>query len=162
MSKITTQQAVEQLCKALKNDKGYRLSWEANIAMAFKDQFNFSGHAHDVAAVHEVANKAAAAFINQLIGKDMGDADGMAVIAKLHAQAKPLAFDENIIERFFDNIGIHGLDLAEIVMQFESEFNIQIPNNKVEKIKTLGEFKAMVAELINEKDELLKKPRMHE
>lgn len=92
MTKITTQQAVDKLCEEIKNDKDYRLAWEANIAMAFKDAFHFSGHKHDRQIVHEVANKASAAFLDQLIGKDMGDdVDGMAAVAKLHGQAKPLA-----------------------------------------------------------------------
>lgn len=90
MRKINLGDAFERICEEIKNDKGYRISWEANIAMAFKDQFYFSGHKHDANVVHEVANKAAAAFLDQLIGKDMGDMDGMAAIAKLHEQAKPL------------------------------------------------------------------------
>lgn len=82
--------AIKMICEEIKNDKDYRISWEANIAMAFKDQFYFSGHEHDAKVVHEIANKAAAAFIDQLIGKDMGDVDGMSAITKLHEQANPL------------------------------------------------------------------------
>lgn len=81
---------MKELTEVLQTDKGMRRAWEANIAMAFKDQFHFSGHKHDAKVVHEVANKAGAAFIDQLIGKDMGDADGMVAVAKLHAQADSL------------------------------------------------------------------------
>lgn len=91
MSKINLGDAINRVCEEIKNDKAYRISWEANIAMAFKDAFDFSGHKHDKKVVHVVANKAAAAFLDQLIGKDMGDVDGMAAIAKLHEQAKPLS-----------------------------------------------------------------------
>ncbi len=90
MSKITIGQATERLCEELRNDKDFRIAWEANIAMAFKDQFHFSGHKHDPQVVHEVANKGAAAFLDQFIGKDMGDAEGMSAVAKLHQQASPL------------------------------------------------------------------------
>lgn len=90
MSTITTAQAMNHLTETLKNDSDFRLCWEANIAMAFKDQFSFSGHKHDPEIIHEVANKAAAAFIDQFIGKDIGEGDGMAALAKLHHQAKPL------------------------------------------------------------------------
>lgn len=90
MKKVNLSDAINRFCEEIKNDKGYRISWEANIAMAFKDQFNFSGYKHDAKVVHEVANKAAAAFLDQLIGKDMGDVDGMAAVAKLHEQANPL------------------------------------------------------------------------
>lgn len=75
-----------ELTEVLKTDKGMRQAWEANIAMAFKDQFHFSGHKHEPQIIHEVANKAAAAFIDQLIGKDMGEVDGMLAVAKLHQQ----------------------------------------------------------------------------
>lgn len=47
------------------------IGWEANIAMAFKDAFDFSGYKHDNEVVHEVANKAAANFLDQLISKDV-------------------------------------------------------------------------------------------
>ena len=90
MKKVNLSDAINRVCEEIKNDKGYRIGWEANIAMAFKDAFDFSGHKHDKEVVHEVANKAAAAFLDQLIGKDMGDVDGMAAIAKLHEQANPL------------------------------------------------------------------------
>jgi hypothetical protein len=90
MKKVNLSDAINRVCEEIKNDKDYRISWEANIAMAFKDAFDFSGHKHDNEVVHEVANKAAAAFLDQLIGKDMSDVDGMAAIAKLHEQANPL------------------------------------------------------------------------
>jgi hypothetical protein len=90
MSAITVEQAIERICEELKNDKGYRIGWEANIAMSFKDQFNFSGHNHDPKVVHEIANKAAAAFLDQLIGKDIGEVDGMVAVHKMQQQANPL------------------------------------------------------------------------
>jgi hypothetical protein len=39
--------------------------------MAFKDAFYLSGHKHDNEIIHEVANKAAANFLDQLISKDV-------------------------------------------------------------------------------------------
>lgn len=91
MKKVNLSDAIKRVCEEIKNDMDYRIGWEANIAMAFKDAFDFSGHKHDNEVVNEVANKAAAAFLDQLIGKDIGDMDGMASVAKLHEQAKPLA-----------------------------------------------------------------------
>ncbi len=90
MNKIKLGDALNRVCEEIENDKEFRIMMEANIAMAFKDAFDFSGHPHDNKVVHEVANKAAAAFLDQLIGKDMGDGSGMASIAKLHKQATPL------------------------------------------------------------------------
>jgi hypothetical protein len=62
MEEIKISDAINRICKEIENDNSYRISWEANIAMAFKDQFHFSGYEHDPEIVHEVANKAASAF----------------------------------------------------------------------------------------------------
>lgn len=95
MSKITVGKAFGIVCDELKKDPEYRQVWEANIAMAFKDQFHFSGHKHNRKVVHEVANKAAAAFIDQITGKSMGkNVDGMSAVAKLHHEAKPLIVND--------------------------------------------------------------------
>jgi len=40
---------------------------------------------------------------------------------------------------FFDDLGADSLDLVELVMQFEKEFNITIPDEEQEKIGTVGE-----------------------
>lgn len=55
---------IDKLCSALIKDAGYRLTWEANIAMAFKDTFH-EQYLHK--GVHEIANEAAKRFINILI-----------------------------------------------------------------------------------------------
>ncbi len=41
--------------------------------------------------------------------------------------------------RFQDDLGADSLDLVELIMMFEEEFNIQIPEDHIEKIKTVGE-----------------------
>lgn len=63
MSEITTEQAVKKLCKALVADEGYWYSWKANIAMAFKDEFDTNGVS---STVHEIANNAADNFLKLL------------------------------------------------------------------------------------------------
>lgn len=71
MEKVNLNDAINRVCIEIINDKSYRIGWEANIAMAFKDAFDFSGHKHDNEVVHEIANKAAANFLDQLISKDV-------------------------------------------------------------------------------------------
>lgn len=39
----------------------------------------------------------------------------------------------------FEELGIDSLDIFEIVMSLEEEFNIEIPNEDIEDIKTLKE-----------------------
>jgi acyl carrier protein len=38
-----------------------------------------------------------------------------------------------------DDLGADSLDLVELVMAFETEFNIDIPDEEAEKIKTVGD-----------------------
>lgn len=58
--------AVGTLCRELKSDPGYRTVWQANIAMAFKDEYDRAFQkTHDV-DLHVVANKAADNFLNLL------------------------------------------------------------------------------------------------
>jgi acyl carrier protein len=40
---------------------------------------------------------------------------------------------------FIDDIGADSLDIVELVMELEEEFDIQIPDDQAEKIKTVGE-----------------------
>jgi len=41
--------------------------------------------------------------------------------------------------RFTDDIGADSLDIVELVMELEEEFEITIPDEEAEKIKTVGE-----------------------
>lgn len=40
---------------------------------------------------------------------------------------------------FIDDLGADSLDTAELVMAFEQEFGISIPDEEAEKIKTVGQ-----------------------
>ncbi len=40
---------------------------------------------------------------------------------------------------FVDDLGADSLDMVEMVMAFEEEFNIEIPDEDAEKIKTVKE-----------------------
>jgi hypothetical protein len=62
---MNTAEAVKQLVSALKNDSGYYYSWQANIAMAFKDEMSREGITFP--QLHSVANKAAINFLDILM-----------------------------------------------------------------------------------------------
>ncbi len=67
---ITTQQAVEHLQKALKEDPDYYYGWQANIAMGFKDEYakhTALGHHIDGETIHEIANDGAKRFLDLLL-----------------------------------------------------------------------------------------------
>lgn len=64
---FTTKEAMDHLCKALKEDAAYRYSWQANIAVQFQDackraEINFPG-------LHRLSNEAADNFLT-LLTKD--------------------------------------------------------------------------------------------
>jgi len=40
---------------------------------------------------------------------------------------------------FIDDLGADSLDTVELVMAFEEEFNIEIPDDAAEKIQTVGD-----------------------
>ena len=65
---ITTKQAIQQLTKALKEDAGYWISWQASIAMAFYDEVRKEKYKGPPTSVqfHEIANEAATNFLNNL------------------------------------------------------------------------------------------------
>lgn len=40
---------------------------------------------------------------------------------------------------FLDDLGADSLDTVELIMEFEKEFNIAIPDDQAEKISTVGQ-----------------------
>ena len=44
-----------------------------------------------------------------------------------------------ITASFTDDLGADSLDTVELIMEFEKEFDIQIPDDKAEKIATVGD-----------------------
>jgi len=47
-----------------------------------------------------------------------------------------------------DDLGADSLDQVELVMAFESEFNIDIPDEEAEKIKTVGDAVKRIEEAV--------------
>ena len=45
---------------------------------------------------------------------------------------------------FVDDLGADSLDLAELVMEFEDDFDIEIPEDALQNIKTVGDAIAFV------------------
>ena len=53
-----------------------------------------------------------------------------------------LGFDENEVvasASFSNDLGADSLDTVELIMEFEREFDIQIPDDQAEKISTVGQ-----------------------
>lgn len=49
---------------------------------------------------------------------------------------------------FQNDLGADSLDTVELIMEFEKEFNIQIPDDQAEKIQTVGHAIAYIEEVI--------------
>ena len=47
---------------------------------------------------------------------------------------------------FIKDLGIDSLDYAELIMEFEKEFNIAIPDDQAEKISTVGQAVSYIQE----------------
>ncbi|QEL19712.1 acyl carrier protein [Limnoglobus roseus] len=53
---------------------------------------------------------------------------------------------------FIEDIGADSLDIVELVMELEEEFDIQIPDDQAEKIKTVGEAVEHIKVAVKNKD----------
>ncbi len=56
--------------------------------------------------------------------------------------AEQLNIDEDEVKpeaSFIDDLGADSLDTVELIMAFEEEFDLEIPDEEAEKIKTVGD-----------------------
>ncbi len=56
------------------------------------------------------------------------------------------ASEINADAHFINDLGADSLDTVELIMEFEKEFSIEIPDENAEKIQTVGEAIAYVEE----------------
>lgn len=72
MNKIA--EAMKVVTAEIKNDPGYRIGWQANIAVAFQDEFarQYKERLGDF-DIHDISNKAANNFLNILCREELGN-----------------------------------------------------------------------------------------
>ncbi len=73
--------------------------------------------------------------INQIIMSDISSRVTAIIVDKL-------GVDENEVvgtASFTNDLGADSLDTVELIMEFEREFDIQIPDDQAEKIETVGQ-----------------------
>jgi acyl carrier protein len=71
----------------------------------------------------------------------------MADISQLEEKVKEIIVEELGVEpdkltddaSFMDDLGADSLDTVELVMAFEKEFDIDIPDEEAEKLRTVGD-----------------------
>jgi acyl carrier protein len=57
------------------------------------------------------------------------------IVAQLNVDAE----DINLKSSFLDDLGADSLDIVELIMAFEEEFDIEIPDEDAEKIAYVGD-----------------------
>ncbi len=62
------------------------------------------------------------------------------VVEQLGVEADDVAIEST----FIDDLGADSLDIVELIMAFEEEFNIEIPDEAAEKIKTVQDVVAYI------------------
>jgi acyl carrier protein len=86
--------------------------------------------------------------INQLKIKIMSD-----IASRVKAIiVDKLGVDENDVTpeaNFTTDLGADSLDTVELIMEFEREFNIQIPDDQAEQIQTVGQAIKYIEEALN-------------
>ncbi len=55
------------------------------------------------------------------------------IVEQLGVEAEQIKMDSN----FIDDLGADSLDTVELIMAFEEEFEVEIPDTDAEKIKTV-------------------------
>ena len=70
------------------------------------------------------------------------------IIDQLSVNPEELADDASFIE----DLGADSLDIVELVMEFEEQFGVDIPDEEAEKISTVGEAIKYIEEKMGEKD----------
>ena len=55
------------------------------------------------------------------------------VVEQLGSEADKVTLEST----FIDDLGADSLDIVELIMAFEEEFNVEIPDEAAEKIKTV-------------------------
>ena len=66
---------------------------------------------------------------------DVADRVKKIVIEHLNVEAEKVTENAS----FIDDLGADSLDTVELVMEFEEEFEINIPDEDAEKIQTVGD-----------------------
>ena len=68
-------------------------------------------------------------------------------MSEISSKVKAIIVDKLVIDEsevtdesnFMSDLGADSLDTVELIMEFEKEFDLQIPDDEAEKITTIGE-----------------------
>lgn len=87
----------------------------------------------------------------------MADADIQAIEAKvIEIVSEQMGVDKGEISRetsFINDLNADSLDTVELVMEFEDEFDMSIPDEEAEKIQTVGAAIDYIVEIMKNKED---------
>lgn len=87
----------------------------------------------------------------------MADVDVQAVEAKvIEIVSEQMGVDKAEITRetsFINDLNADSLDTVELVMEFEDEFDMSIPDEEAEKIQTVGAAIDYIVEIVKSKED---------
>ena len=66
------------------------------------------------------------------------------VVDKLGVESSKVSLEA----KFIDDLGADSLDTVELIMQFEDDFNIEIPDEDAEKILSVGQAQEYISSRI--------------
>lgn len=97
-------------------------------------------------------------FSNSIINSTVSKESAPKSLVKLTSRVKAIIADKLDVEEtevtpeasFTNDLGADSLDTVELIMEFEKEFNIQIPDDQAEKITTVGHAIAYIEEVIKQ------------
>jgi acyl carrier protein len=69
------------------------------------------------------------------------------IVEELNRKEEEIQMESSFIEDF----GADSLDVVQLVMGFEDKFDIEIPDDEVEKIKTVGDAVNYITKKLEEK-----------
>lgn len=151
---MNIQEAMEVVTNELKNDLDYRRSWEANIAMAFKDTWSWTLKENSDCVpsemIHDISNRAARHFLAILCidSEDHDDLPGMMALNKSIEDARKELLTSG------DNMGMSYEQLIEALSEFSNHLAYFIACRRMD---IEGDDSQEVMEKMRELHEALKK-----
>jgi len=76
------------------------------------------------------------------MGENLGERIRTIVVEQLGVEPADVTANASIL----DDLGADSLDVVELVMALEEEFDIEVPDEAVETIRTIGDMERYVSE----------------
>lgn len=73
-------------------------------------------------------------------------------IREIIADKLGIAEDEITMDTSFEDIGADSLDIVEVIMAIEEEYDVQVSDSEAENAKTVGDVVKYISQLVGEED----------